>query len=411
MIIIYRICINIILILSPFIILFRILNKKENAKRFLEKYCFFSKKKIRGNLIWIHVASVGELMSVIPLINDLEKSKKIKQILITSTTVSSSKIFNNFKFKKCIHQFFPIDNNYLTKKFLKYWEPKLAIFVESEIWPNMLINLNKRSINHILLNARITKKTFKKWRKINFFAKELFQSFNAVYPQNNETNNFLRKFKCRNIIKLGNLKYTNTSSKIADGIDKNINEKKIVWCASSTHGNEEVISGYAHIKIKKRIKNLLTIIIPRHINRCEEVINSLKNLNLKIHLHSSKSKIPKDIDIYLVDTYGETKSFFKISKVVFVGGSIIEHGGQNPLEAARFGCKILHGKHINNFLEIYSILSKNNQSTRIKSQKHFTNVLTKYLSQKNNSDVFIKKLNRTGSDILKKTKREILKFI
>tara|TARA_Y100000591_G_scaffold263506_1_gene236641 strand:+ start:204 stop:1439 length:1236 start_codon:yes stop_codon:yes gene_type:complete len=411
MIFIYRIFINIILIFSPFIILFRIFKKKENLKSFLEKYCFFSKKKIIGNLIWIHVASVGELMSVIPLINKLENNKKIRQILITSTTVSSSKIFDKFKFKKTIHQFFPIDNNYLSMKFLKYWQPKLAIFVESEIWPNMLKNINKRSINHILLNARITKKTFKKWKKIDSFAKELFQSFNGVYPQNNETYNFLRKFKCKKIRKLGNLKYTNTLTRVADGIDKNLYKKKIIWCASSTHGDEEVISGYAHIKIKKNITNLLTIIIPRHINRCDEIINSLKNLNLKIHLHSSKSKIPHDVDIYLVDTYGETKSFFKISKVVFLGGSIVEHGGQNPLEAARFGCKILHGKHISNFSEIYSILSKNNQSTKIRSQKHLINVLKKNLNQKNNSGVFINKLNKTGNDILKKTRNEILKFI
>ena len=411
MIFIYRIFINIILIFSPFIILFRIFKKKENLKSFLEKYCFFSKKKIIGNLIWIHVASVGELMSIIPLINKLENNKKIRQILITSTTVSSSKIFDKFKFKKTIHQFFPIDNNYLSMKFLKYWQPKLAIFVESEIWPNMLKNINKRSINHILLNARITKKTFKKWKKIDSFAKELFQSFNGVYPQNNETYNFLRKFKCKKIRKLGNLKYTNTLTRVADGIDKNLYKKKIIWCASSTHGDEEVISSYAHIKIKKKITNLLTIIIPRHINRCDEIINSLKDLNLKIHLHSSKSKIPHDVDIYLVDTYGETKSFFKISKVVFLGGSIVEHGGQNPLEAARFGCKILHGKHISNFSEIYSILSKNNQSTKIRSQKHLINVLTKNLSQKNNSGVFINKLNRTGNEILKQTRDEILKFI
>ena len=191
MIFIYRIFINVIFLFSPIIIFFRILKKKESSKRFLEKYCFFSKKKKSGNLIWIHVASVGELMSIVPLINKLENSKKIQQILVTSTTVSSSKIFKKFKFKKTIHQFFPIDNHYLSLKFLNYWKPKLAIFVESEIWPNMLTNLKKKSIDHILLNARITKKTFKKWRKINFFAKELFQSFNVVYPQNNETDKFL----------------------------------------------------------------------------------------------------------------------------------------------------------------------------------------------------------------------------
>ena len=165
------------------------------------------------------------------------------------------------------------------------------------------------------------------------------------------------------------------------------------------------------LKLKKKIKNLLTIIIPRHINRCDEIIKSLKNLNLKIHLHSSKSKVPDDVDIYLVDAYGETKKFFKISKVVFLGGSIVKHGGQNPLEAARFGCKVLHGKYVGNFLEIYSILSKNNQSTVVNSQKKLINALIKNLNQKNNSDIIIKKLNRTGNDILKKTRIEILKFI
>ncbi len=411
MIFIYRIFINVIFLFSPIIIFFRILKKKESSKRFLEKYCFFSKKKKSGNLIWIHVASVGELMSIVPLINKLENSKKIQQILVTSTTVSSSKIFKKFKFKKTIHQFFPIDNHYLSLKFLNYWKPKLAIFVESEIWPNMLTNLKKKSIDHILLNARITKKTFKKWRKINFFAKELFQSFNVVYPQNNETDKFLKKFKCKKIKRLGNLKYTNTLTKIVDGIDKKIYKKKTIWCASSTHDGEEVISGHAHINIKKKIKNLITIIIPRHINRCDEIIKSLENLNLKIHLHSSKFKIPDNVDIYLVDTYGETKKFFKISKVVFLGGSIIKHGGQNPLEAARFGCKILHGKNIGNFLEIYSILSKNNQSTEVNSQKKLINALFKDLNRKNNSGIFINKLNRIGNDILKKTSIEILKFI
>ena len=128
-------------------------------------------------------------------------------------------------------------------------------------------------------------------------------------------------------------------------------------------------------------------------------------------MHSSKSKVPDDVDIYLVDAYGETKKFFKISKVVFLGGSIVKHGGQNPLEAARFGCKVLHGKYVGNFLEIYSILSKNNQSTVVNSQKKLINALIKNLNQKNNSDIFIKKLNRTGNDILKKTRIEILKFI
>jgi 3-deoxy-D-manno-octulosonic-acid transferase len=411
MIFFYRIFINLILVFSPIIILIRLFKKKEDLKRFQEKFCFFSKKKTKDNLIWIHVASVGELMSVIPLIYKLEREKKIHQILVTSTTVSSANIFSKLKFKKTIHQYFPIDTNYFTQKFLNYWKPKLVIFIESEIWPNMLINLRKKSINHILLNARITNRTFKKWDKINFFSKELFKSFSAVYPQNLETKKYLKILGCNKIKTLGNLKFTTSHENIDDAIDKEISKKKIIWCASSTHNPEEIIAAKAHINLKKDIKTLLTIIIPRHIHRKNKIFNELRKLNLKIHLHSSKKKISNETDIYLVDTYGETKKFFKLSSVVFLGGSIINHGGQNPLEAARFGSKILHGKYIKNFLEIYSLLKKNNQSKQINSQNDLNLTLKKVLIQKNKSDIFIKKLNKTGNVILKNTVAEIIRII
>ena len=161
MLINYRILINLIFIISPIIIAFRLLKKKENFSRFKEKFCFFSKQKTKGKLIWIHGASVGEFQSIVPLIEKYERKKSIKQILITSNTLSSSKVIGKFKFKKVIHQFFPIDTNFLSKKFLNYWKPSIAFFIDSEIWPNMLSNLKEEEIPIILLNARITKKTFK----------------------------------------------------------------------------------------------------------------------------------------------------------------------------------------------------------------------------------------------------------
>ena len=151
MILIYRLLINLILIFTPLIILIRLIKKKEHLKRFKEKFTFFSKERKKGNLIWFHAASVGELMSIIPLIEKLEREKNINQILVTTSTLSSAKIFSKFKFKKTIHQFFPIDTNYLSNKFLDHWKPKLVIFIESEIWPNMLTNLKKKSISHILV--------------------------------------------------------------------------------------------------------------------------------------------------------------------------------------------------------------------------------------------------------------------
>ena len=141
-------------------------------------------------------------MSVIPLIEKLEKKRDIKQILVTTSTLSSAKIFNRFKFKKTIHQFFPVDTNYLSKKFLSYWKPNLAIFIDSEIWPNMLTNLKKKSISHILLNARITKKSFKRWCSLGSFAENLFKGFNYTYPQNDETAKYLKYLHVKKIKKL-----------------------------------------------------------------------------------------------------------------------------------------------------------------------------------------------------------------
>ena len=181
MLIIYRFLINLIFLLSPIILIFRLLKKKEDLKRFKEKFCLFSKKRKGGKLLWFHGASVGEIQSVVPLIEKLEKNKSINTILITSNTLSSSKIFQKFKFKKTIHQFFPIDTNLLVKKFLNYWNPSAAFFVDSEIWPNMIYNLNKNKIPIILMNGRITKNSFSKWEKLSYFAKDIFSKINLSF--------------------------------------------------------------------------------------------------------------------------------------------------------------------------------------------------------------------------------------
>ena len=146
MLVIYRFLINLVLILSPLIIFFRLLKKKEHKIRFKEKFCFFSKKRTKGKLIWFHGASVGELQSVVPLLEKYEKNSEINQILVTSNTLSSAKVMEKIKLRKVIHQFFPIDTNYFSSKFLNYWKPTKVIFIYSEIWPNMLCNFIKKKI-------------------------------------------------------------------------------------------------------------------------------------------------------------------------------------------------------------------------------------------------------------------------
>ena len=187
MIIIYRFFINLILVISPLIIIFRFFKKKEDPIRFREKLGFFSQEKKSGKLIWFHGASVGELQSIIPIIEKLNKDNKVKQILVTSNTLSSSKVVDQYKFKKVIHQFFPIDSNFLSNKFLDYWNPSASFFIDSEIWPNTILNLYKKNIPIVLLNARITKKTFKKWKLISFFSKNIFNKFNLCLPSTFET--------------------------------------------------------------------------------------------------------------------------------------------------------------------------------------------------------------------------------
>ncbi|MDC0215799.1 3-deoxy-D-manno-octulosonic acid transferase [Candidatus Pelagibacter sp.] len=414
MLFLYRILINLVLLISPIIIVIRLLKKKEDKQRFREKFCFFSKKRGSGKVLWFHGSSVGEILSIIPLIEKLEDDKSIKKILITSSTLSSSKVLSKYKLNKTIHQFFPLDSNFLTKKFLNYWKPSIAVFIESEIWPNMIINIKKKSIPLILLNARITEKSFKKWRLVPSLYKNLFKSFNICYPQNYETKKYLKSLGVKKIKLIGNLKFSESKKQKRSNLNKNINKifrTRKIWCAASTHQNEELFCAKVHQKLKKKYKNLLTIIIPRHINRVSNINNELTDMGLKVKTHSQKSGINYNTEVYLVDTYGETKSFFKICKIVFLGGSIINRGGQNPLEPARLGCKILHGPNIQNFKEVYQLLSKNNLSSKFYNVNQLSNLISKSFTKKINFSKTIVNLKKIGSNTLNKTLREINLFL
>ena len=191
-----------------------------------------------------------------------------------------------------------------------------------------------------------------------------------------------------------------------DKLKNFINSKK-TWCASSTHKTEEKICALVHLNLKKTYKNLLTVIIPRHIERVKTIKKELENLDLKIHLHEPKKEIDKNTDIYIVNSYGKTKSFYYYCKNIFLGGSLIKHGGQNPLEATRYGCNILHGPNISNFREIYKFLKKNNVSKQINNQTSLIISLKKFFAKKSSSKKIQKKINLIGKNILYKSYNEI----
>ena len=409
----YRILINLVLLLSPIIILFRIIKKKEHPTRFLEKLGISSKNRMQGKVIWFHGSSVGEVLSIMPLIERLEKNSKIKQIVITSSTLSSSKVLEKYKLNKTVHQFFPIDANLIIKKFLNYWKPTAVFFVESEIWPNTIQNLHKRNIKIALLNARITNKTFTKWFKFKSFSKDIFNKFDLCLCQNKETKLYLKKLGAKNIKNLGNLKFSESKKIKKINKIKNfklLNNKNILFGGISTHYDEEIFCGKVHLELKNKYKKFISIIIPRHVNRAESIKNDLENLKLKVHLHSSKINIENDTDIYLVDTYGEVSKFYKISNIVFIGGSLIDHGGQNPLEPAKFGCKIIHGPFISNFKEIFQKLKFMGITSEFKSYETGIKIIEKKI-KKNSKNFKNDKIIKYGKKVLDLNYAQLKKFI
>ena len=406
---IYQFFISIILLFSPVIIIYRILKNKEDKFRVKEKFCFPSEKRGGGKLVWFHGSSVGEIMSIIPIIKKYDKDRTINKILITSSTLSSSKILKKIKFKKTTHQFYPIDHFFFSNKFLDHWKPNIAIFLESEIWPSMFKSINKKKIPLILLNARITKKTYNRWFKIKKFSNSIFSLIDKAYSQNSETNYYLKKLNVKSIKSIGNLKFIEN-----DNFESNQADKKLfsqfkrykTFIAASTHDTEELFAAKTHILLKKKNKNIITIIIPRHINRVNQIISQINELGLNVISRSSNKRKLKNIDIFVVDTFGESKKFYKFATTVFLGGSIIKRGGQNPLEPARFGTKILHGPNIDNFKDVYKYLNQLKISSKVNSPQECANSI---IFRKNMKKA--KKMKYLGTTILKKTLNELDKSI
>ena len=350
---------------APIYLYFRKLRKKEDTIRYKEKLSKINISRGDGFLVWFHVASVGEAMSILPLIDSYMQEQKIDKILITSITLSSGKILEK-RFNqnpKIIHQFLPLDVAILTNKFLEHWKPNLSIFIDSEIWPNLILQANKKGIPLLLLNARITKKSFTRWKLVINFAKKIFEKFDLCIVSNKESENFLKILGAKNIKNYGNLKFANIKTDLNRKLDSTFLSKiknRKIWCAASTHPSEEILCAKAHLEIKKNYNNILTIIIPRHIDRIKKINKELSSLNLNVVLYSELDQMNINTDILLVDSYGEALKFYNISKCVFLGKSLVKSlvmdSGQNPIEPARLGCKIFHGPNVSNFVEIYEYL-------------------------------------------------------
>ena len=407
--------------IAHFYLIIRKQRGKEHPKRYREKLSSIKISRPDGFLLWCHVASVGEAMSVLPLIENFEKDKKINKILITTITLSSAQVLEK-KFnqnEKITHQFLPLDIPNFVNKFLSHWSPDLSIFIDSEIWPNLIFQIKKRNIPLLLINGRITKKTFLRWKFLINFAKKIFDKFDLCIASNKETENYLKILGAKNIKNFGNLKFAKTKSSTKNKLESSLINKignRKIWVAASTHPTEEIFCAEAHLRIKKTFNNILTIIIPRHINRIKTISDELSNLNYKTTLYSNFDQINSETDILLIDAYGETLKFYDIAKCVFLGKSLIESlvndSGQNPIEPARLGCKIYHGPNVSNFSEIYEFLKSLNVSKEIRNSEELSQSLVEEL--KNNKTVdnqIVEKIENYGVNTLNNVLKEIKIYI
>jgi len=395
---------------APIYLYFRKIRKKEDPIRYKEKLSKINIPRGEGILIWFHVASVGEAMSVLPLVESCIKESKINKILVTSITLSSGKILEKRynQNPKVNHQFLPLDLDLFTNKFLDHWKPNLSVFIDSEVWPNLILNINKKKIPLLLVNARITKKSFVRWKLIINFAKKIFEKFDLCIASNKESENFLKILGAKNIKNYGNLKFSNIKTDTDKKLDQNFLNKiknRKIWCAASTHPTEEILCAKVHLKIKENYSNILTIIIPRHIDRIKKISAGLLKLNLKLVLSSEYHQIDEKTDIVLVNSYGETLKFYNISKYVFLGKSLIKSlikdGGQNPIEPARLGCKILHGPYVSNFSEIYEYFKTLGVTKEINNSNELSlSLVEEFKENKDKNKEIVEKIENYGQNIL-----------
>ena len=422
MIIAYRL---ISIILYPLLIIFIIIRKligKEDEIRFKEKIFLSSfdiNRDYKKKLIWFHAASVGEAESIFPIIKQLVLLEKNLQILVTTITLSSGKLVEKSLIDSddIFHRYFPLDINFLAERFVDNWKPDAVFFVDSEIWPNFLLKLKRQNIPVALVNARITKKTFNRWNFFPKVAKKIFNIFDFSLTSNKETNNYLEELGAKNIFHYGNIKFCAKVDKenFKDTNDEFLKDKKY-WCAASTHNGEEEFCIKVHLKLKENLKNLLTIIMPRHINRSEKIKTICDKYDVSSQILNHNEKIIETKEIIIINSYGVLPKYFKYAKSVFIGKSMIKElefdSGQNPIIAAKLGCKIYHGPYISNFLEVYNFLNKNNISKKINSIHELSNsIILDFKNDKEDNSKIVDLMDNFGYETLNLTIKKMMSLI
>ncbi|WP_375644118.1 MULTISPECIES: lipid IV(A) 3-deoxy-D-manno-octulosonic acid transferase [unclassified Bartonella] len=337
----------------PFYLFFRAIRGKEEWCRKKERLGKSSHIRPQGSLVWLHAASVGETLALVPLINYI-LSLKIN-VLMTTGTVTSSTLVKKYFGNRLIHQYAPLDLDFAVRRFINHWKPDLVLICESEIWPLRIKELAKMHIPQILVNAHMSERSFKAWQKRRVLAKHIFKDIDLAIGQNERDVAYYHTLGVKSVTFSGNLKadvfLVENQALLARY--RNAIGNRPVWAAVSTHEGEEEIAFEVHKIVKNYLPNLLTIIVPRHPERSEDLIRKCDNKGLRF-IRRSRDAVPNmNTDILWGDTIGEMGLFLRLSKVSFVGKSLCGNGGHNPLELALLGSAILTGPHVSNFQEMF----------------------------------------------------------
>jgi 3-deoxy-D-manno-octulosonic-acid transferase len=325
---------------------------KEDPDRFPERQGLAGHQRPSGPLIWIHGASVGEAISVLPLV---EKLSSRCHVLVTTGTVTSAKLMAERLPKGALHQYVPVDRLPWVRRFLDHWKPDLALWLESELWPNLVVETAVRNIPMVLVNGRVSDRSYAQWRRFPALARSLLSPFSLCLGQTNEDAERLKSLGAPHVACVGNLKFAAPPLPVDP---KELAEQershlfRPVWLAASTHAGEEALAGRVHLMLKPRRPDLLTVIVPRHPDRAPAIADELRDMGLSVVRRSLMETPLPGTDIHLVDTMGEMGLFYRLARVVLIGKSLTGAGGQNPLEPARLGCAVLMGPRMDNFRDI-----------------------------------------------------------
>ncbi len=325
---------------------------KEDPARFGERFGHASAARPDGPLVWAHAASVGEAISILPLIERILERRSDAHALVTTGTVTSARLMGERLGARALHQYVPIDRPDAVRRFLEHWRPDLALWTESELWPNLVGETQARAVPCVLVNARMSARSFARWRRLRGLISPLLAGFALCLAQNQGEAERLRALGATTVDAPGNLKSV-ASPLPADeaGLShlRDATAGRPKWLAASTHAGEEAMVGTVHRALAPAHAGLLTVIVPRHPGRGAEIAAELRQDGLVVARRSNDEEIDGATDVYLADTLGELGLFYRLCNIAFVGGSLVPHGGHNPLEPARLGCALVYGPHMFNF--------------------------------------------------------------